>query len=86
MEEVIIVGAGPCGISAAVELKKAGIPALVIEKHCIVNSIYLYPTHLQFFSTPDLLEIGDIPFTTPSDKPSRQEALFITATLPGITI
>ncbi|EGL18718.1 MULTISPECIES: YpdA family putative bacillithiol disulfide reductase [unclassified Paenibacillus] len=76
MEEVIIVGAGPCGISAAVELKKAGIPALVIEKHCIVNSIYLYPTHLQFFSTPDLLEIGDIPFTTPSDKPSRQEALF----------
>ncbi|MVP01088.1 YpdA family putative bacillithiol disulfide reductase [Paenibacillus lutrae] len=75
MEQVVIIGAGPCGISAAVEMKKAGIPAIVIEKNCLVHSIYQYPTHLQFFSTPDLLEIGDVPFTTPNDKPFRQEAL-----------
>jgi thioredoxin reductase (NADPH) len=75
LEKVIIVGAGPCGLSAAVELQKAGMEPLIIEKHCIVHSIYLYPTNLQFFSTPELLEIGGVPFTTPNEKPTRQEAL-----------
>lgn len=75
MEDVIIVGAGPCGISAAIELQKAGFRPIIIEKENVVHSIYLYPAHLQFFSTPELLEIGDIPFTTPNEKPYRQEAL-----------
>jgi thioredoxin reductase (NADPH) len=75
MEEVIIIGAGPCGLSAAVELKKAGIDPLVIEKGPLVNSIYNYPTYMIFHSTPELLEIGGIPFTTPNEKPTRLEAL-----------
>ncbi|WP_229106322.1 YpdA family putative bacillithiol disulfide reductase [Paenibacillus sp. 1001270B_150601_E10] len=73
--EAIVIGAGPCGLSAAIELKQAGIEPLIIEKHCVVHSIYRYPTNMQFFSTPKLLEIGNIPFTTTNDKPYRKEAL-----------
>ncbi|NEW06609.1 YpdA family putative bacillithiol disulfide reductase [Paenibacillus sp. SYP-B3998] len=75
MEQVIVIGAGPCGLSAAVALQRAGLSPLLIEKSSIVNAIYLYPTYLQFFSTPELLEIGDYPFITPHEKPYRQEAL-----------
>ncbi|MBO8162870.1 MAG: YpdA family putative bacillithiol disulfide reductase [Brevibacillus sp.] len=74
-EQVIIIGAGPCGLSAAVELKKIGVDPLLIEKGPIVHSIYRYPTYMVFHSTPELLEIGDIPFTTPNEKPTRNEAL-----------
>ncbi|MGZ9583255.1 YpdA family putative bacillithiol disulfide reductase [Paenibacillus marinisediminis] len=73
--QVIVIGAGPCGLSAAIELKKQGIETLIIEKKCLVHSIYRYPTHLQFFSTTEMLEIGDLPFTSPNDKPYRDEAL-----------
>src|SRR5690554_2194490 len=75
MEDVIIIGAGPCGLSVATELIKQGIHPLIIEKGCIVNSIYHYPTFMQFFSTPELLEIGGVPFTTANEKSTRQEAL-----------
>ncbi|WP_159883710.1 YpdA family putative bacillithiol disulfide reductase [Paenibacillus puerhi] len=75
MEEVVIVGAGPCGLSAAVELQRIGLEPLLIEKENVVHSIYLYPTYMQFFSTPELLEIGDYPFSTPNEKPFRLEAL-----------
>lgn len=75
MQDVIIIGAGPCGLSAAIECSRQGLSTQIIEKHHIVRSIYLYPTHMQFFSTAEMLEIGDIPFTTPSDKPYRDEAL-----------
>ncbi|NOV03007.1 YpdA family putative bacillithiol disulfide reductase [Paenibacillus planticolens] len=75
MEEVIVIGAGPCGLSAAIALQREGLSPLLIEKNCIVNAIYLYPTYLQFFSTPELLEIGGYPFSTPHEKPYRQEAL-----------
>jgi thioredoxin reductase (NADPH) len=75
MEDVIIIGAGPCGLSVATELQKQNIDPLVIEKGCIVNSIYNYPTFMQFFSTPDVLEIGEMPFLTRNEKPTRQEAL-----------
>jgi thioredoxin reductase (NADPH) len=74
-ERAIIVGAGPCGLSAALELQALGIEPLLIEKHAVVHSIYQYPTYMQFFSTAEFLEIGGIPFTTPSDKPTRREAL-----------
>ncbi|AIQ13226.1 YpdA family putative bacillithiol disulfide reductase [Paenibacillus durus] len=75
MYEVIIIGAGPCGLSAAIECRRQGLSAIIVEKNFIVHSIYLYPTHMQFFSTPELLEIGDVPFTTPNEKPFRHEAL-----------
>lgn len=75
MEEVVIIGAGPCGLSAAIELQRAGLRPVVLEKECVVHSIYLYPTYMQFFSTPELLEIGGYPFSTPNDKPTRIEAL-----------
>ncbi|TFE29431.1 YpdA family putative bacillithiol disulfide reductase [Cohnella luojiensis] len=75
VERAIIIGAGPCGLSAALELQAIGIEPLLIEKNAVVHSIYQYPTYMQFFSTSELLEIGGIPFTTPNDKPTRREAL-----------
>lgn len=74
-EKVIIIGAGPCGMSAAIELQKRGIEPLIIEKGNVVNSIYNYPTHQTFFSSSDRLEIGEMPFVTERQKPVRNEAL-----------
>ena len=74
-EKVIIVGAGPCGMSAAIELQKIGIDPLIIEKGNIVHSIYQYPTHQTFFSSSDKLEIGDVAFVTEKPKPVRNQAL-----------
>lgn len=75
MQDVIIIGAGPCGLSAAIECGRRGLSTQIIEKHCLVHSIFLYPTHMQFFSTAEMLEIGDIPFPSPNEKPFRYEAL-----------
>ncbi|MFC4737985.1 YpdA family putative bacillithiol disulfide reductase [Bacillus daqingensis] len=74
-ETVIIIGAGPCGLSAAIELQKRGIDALIIEKGNLVHAIYQYPTHQQFFSTSEKLEIGQVPFYSTERKPKRNEAL-----------
>ncbi|WP_138416917.1 YpdA family putative bacillithiol disulfide reductase [Aquibacillus sediminis] len=74
-EHTIIIGAGPCGLSAALELQKRGINPLLIEKGNVVNSIYNYPTHQTFFSSSDKLEIGNIPFITEKKKPVRNQAL-----------
>lgn len=74
-EQVIIVGAGPCGLSTALELKEVGINPLLIEKANVVNSIYHYPTHQTFFSSSEKLEIGNIPFITEKQKPVRNQAL-----------
>ncbi|SFT05376.1 YpdA family putative bacillithiol disulfide reductase [Marininema halotolerans] len=73
--DLIIIGAGPCGLSTAIEAKQRGFNPLVIDKGCVVNSIYGYPSFMQFFSTPELLEIGGLPFVTGGEKPMRSEAL-----------
>ncbi|WP_052257035.1 YpdA family putative bacillithiol disulfide reductase [Salinicoccus sp. YB14-2] len=73
--ETIIVGAGPCGLAAAIELKQNNIEYLVIEEGNIVNAIYNYPTHQTFFSSSDKLAIGNFPFITEAHKPKRNQAL-----------
>ena len=73
--DMLVVGAGPTGLACAIEAKRRGLTAVVIEKGCLVNSLYNYPTNLIFFTTPELLEIGDIPMTSVRDKPNRTEAL-----------
>jgi thioredoxin reductase (NADPH) len=72
---VIVVGAGPTGLACGIELKRRGIDNIVIDKGCLTNSLYNYPTHMTFFTTPELLEIGDIPMTSMFEKPTRTEAL-----------
>lgn len=74
-EKVIIVGAGPCGLAAAIALQEVGIHPLLIEKGNVVNAIYHYPTHQTFFSTSEKLEIGNVPFVTEEYKPKRNQAL-----------
>lgn len=74
-EKAIVIGAGPCGMSAAIELQKIGIDPLIIEKGNIVDSIYQYPTHQTFFSSSDKLEIGDVAFVNEKNKPVRNQAL-----------
>ena len=72
---VIIIGAGPIGLATGIELKKRSIPFLIIERGCLVQSLYNYPINMSFFSTSDKLEIGGIPFISHGFKPTRSEAL-----------
>lgn len=73
--DVIIVGAGPIGLACGIEAKKNGLSYLILEKGCLVNSLYNYPTNMTFFSTSERLEIGDVPFISHGIKPTRTEAL-----------
>src|SRR5580692_5979663 len=73
--DVVIVGAGPTGLACGIDAKRAGFTVANIDKGCLVNSLFNYPSNMTFFTTPELLEIGDIPFSSPNQKPSRIEAL-----------
>ena len=73
--DVIVVGAGPTGLACGIDAKRAGFTMTNIDKGCLVNSLYHYPSNMTFFTTPELLEIGDIPFASPNQKPTRGEAL-----------
>jgi thioredoxin reductase (NADPH) len=73
--DVLVIGAGPTGMACAIEAQRAGFSAVSIDKGCLVNSLFHYPANMTFFTTPELLEIGDIPFTTANQKPNRHEAL-----------
>ena len=73
--DVVVIGAGPTGLACAIEAQRAGFRTMAIDKGCVVNSIYNYPANMSFFTTPELLEIGDIPFSTAHQKPTREEAL-----------
>jgi thioredoxin reductase (NADPH) len=75
LHDVVIVGAGPTGLACGIELKRLGLDAILLDKGCVVNSLYNYPTNMVFFTTPELLEIGDIPMTSLNEKPVRGEAL-----------
>lgn len=73
--DVVVIGAGPTGLACAIDAKRVGLSVANIDKGCIVNSLYHYPTNMTFFTTPELLEIGDVPFPSAHQKPNRQEAL-----------
>ncbi len=73
--DIVCIGAGPTGLATAIEAKRAGMRPLVIDKACLCNSIFHYPVNMVFFTTPELLEIGDLPLVCAAEKPARVEAL-----------
>jgi bacillithiol disulfide reductase len=73
--DVLVIGAGPTGLACAIEARRAGFSTANVEKGCLVNSLFEYPANMTFFTTPELLEIGDIPFPSTHQKPTRQEAM-----------
>jgi bacillithiol disulfide reductase len=73
--EILVVGAGPCGIAVGADAKKAGLSCALFDKGCITSSLVGYPNYMEFFSTADLLEVGGVPFTIADAKPNRREAL-----------
>jgi bacillithiol disulfide reductase len=75
LRDVVVVGAGPAGLATAIAASKSGLSCQVIEKGALVNSLLHYPTEMVFFTTPELMEIGGMPFVSPYDKPTRVEAL-----------
>jgi len=75
VRDVLIIGPGPSGLATAIAAKQRGLDYVVVEKGILVNSIFQFPQHMVFFTTPELLEIGGLPLVTPYDKPTRLEAL-----------
>src|SRR5271154_5242376 len=73
--DVLVVGAGPTGLACAIEAQRVGLNTVLVDKGCLCNSLFHYPSNMTFFTTPELLEIGDMPFSSPNQKPSRNEAL-----------
>jgi thioredoxin reductase (NADPH) len=73
--EVLCIGAGPTGLATAIEAKRAGLRPLVVDKGCLCNALFYYPTNMVFFTTPELMEIGGLPMVTAGEKPTRNEAL-----------
>ena len=73
--DLLVIGAGPTGMACAIEAQRAGFSAVMVDKGCLCNSLFHYPAHMTFFTTPELLEIGDMPFSSPNQKPTRNEAL-----------
>jgi thioredoxin reductase (NADPH) len=73
--DVVIVGAGPSGLACAIEAQKTGMTCVVLEKGCVTNSVFRFPAHMVFFTTPELLEIGKLPLISEREKPTRVEAL-----------
>ncbi len=73
--DVLVVGAGPTGLACAIEVQRAGFTVTCVDKGCLCNSLFHYPSNMTFFTTPELLEIGDMPFSSPNQKPYRNEAL-----------
>lgn len=70
-----MIGAGPTGLACAIDAQRSGLSVVLVDKGCLCNSLFHYPAHMTFFTTPELLEIGDMPFSSPNQKPTRGEAL-----------
>ena len=68
--DLLVIGAGPTGMACAIEAQRAGFDAMLVDKGCLCNSLFHYPANMTFFTTPELLEIGDMPFSSPNQKPS----------------
>ena len=75
LTDVLVIGAGPTGLACAIDAQRAGFSVVVVDKGCLCNSLFHYPSNMTFFTTPELLEIGDMPFSSPNQKPNRNEAL-----------
>jgi len=75
IHDLLVIGAGPTGMACAIEAQRAGFDAVLVDKGCLCNSLFHYPANMTFFTTPELLEIGDMPFSSPNQKPTRSEAL-----------
>src|ERR1700735_347109 len=73
--DVVVIGAGPTGLACAIKTERRGLRTVLVDKGCLCNSLFHYPSNMTFFTTPELLEIGDMPFSSPNQKPSRNEAL-----------
>jgi thioredoxin reductase (NADPH) len=73
--DLLVIGAGPTGLACAIEAQRAGFTARLVDKGCLCNSLFHYPSNMTFFTTPELLEIGNMPFSSPNQKPNRNEAL-----------
>ncbi len=73
--DLLVIGAGPTGLACAIEAQRRGLRTVLVDKGCLCNSLFHYPAHMTFFTTPELLEIGDMPFSSPNQKPTRSEAL-----------
>jgi thioredoxin reductase (NADPH) len=73
--DVLVIGAGPTGLACAISAQRNGLRVVLVDKGCLTNSLFNYPAHMTFFTTPELLEIGNMPFSSPNQKPSRSEAL-----------
>lgn len=73
--DVLVIGAGPTGLACAIDAQNAGFRVALVDKGCLCNSLFHYPSNMTFFTTPELLEIGNIPFSSPNPKPNRTEAL-----------
>ena len=73
--DVLVIGAGPTGLACAIDAQRAGLDVVLVDKGCLCNSLFHYPAHMTFFTTPELLEIGEMPFSSPNQKPTRSEAL-----------
>jgi thioredoxin reductase (NADPH) len=73
--DVLVIGAGPTGLACAIDAQNLGCKVVLVDKGCLTNSLFHYPAHMTFFTTPELLEIGNMPFSSPNQKPTRAEAL-----------
>ena len=73
--DVLVIGAGPTGLACAIDAQNAGFSVVLVDKGCLTNSLFHYPAGMTFFTTPELLEIGGMPFSSPNTKPTRGEAL-----------
>src|ERR1700678_3856662 len=75
IHDVLVIGAGPTGLACAIDAQNLGCKVVLVDKGCLCNSLFHYPAHMTFFTTPELLEIGNMPFSRPNQKPNRNEAL-----------